>query len=199
MADLELPVAALWNNRRGELLCEDGSYKLLFAIEPRGGVMVTMLPGSAATAQEGTLCIPEDGYDSLQMQVLIVPFQEDEAGAAADRFTAYHGTGHRGTWCRLEPIGGKIAGVVLDPSDMPLMHSLAEVEGRLLKLLNADRARLSAVVNARLGAELHEILAVGIDPRGIDVRCREGVRRLTFVKFAEDVAVAEGRIRDLLG
>jgi hypothetical protein len=197
MADLELPLSALWNHRRGELLCQESAFRVLFAIDSRSSRLVTMLPGSAAHGVEGTLCIPDDTEDSLQLLVQIEPTTEDESPTAADRFAGYHGSGHRGILCVLEVAGGKIAGIVLDPGDIPLENPLLAHEGRLLKVLNGDRARLQAMVNRRLGTTLHDALAVGIDPRGIDIRATEGVFRITFVKFAEQPAAAEARIADL--
>ena len=98
---------------------------------------------------------------------------------------------------QLKGAANKARARALYPGDIPLENPLLAHEGRLLKVLNGDRARLQAMVNRRLGTTLHDALAVGIDPRGIDIRAIEGVFRITFVKFAEQPAAAEARIADL--
>lgn len=179
----------------------EATFRVLTVIEPRRAVLLAVLPGSAARdadITEGTLCVPDDSEDALQLQVTITPQDDDQAGAAADRFTAYHGSGHKGVYTRLDIQAGKIAGVVLESADLPLTHPLAAIEPKLVKLLNTNREILHRAVCTRLGLTLHDTLAVGVDPRGIDIRAAEGVRRITFVKFAETQDVALARINDFL-
>lgn len=198
MADVEQPVSLLWNHRRGELLCPDAAFRIFYAIEPKRGTLVSIVPHAALDADEATLCIPADGNECLQLLVELRGVTEEAAGAAADRFSAYHGANHKGLWCIMKVIGGKVSGIVLEPDDLPLAHALAPTESALLRQLNADRALLARAVNSRLGIMLHDAIAVGVDPRGIDIRAAEGINRITFVRFAEDTHVASQRIGELL-
>ena len=122
----------------------------------------------------------------------------DAAHEAADRWRAYHGEPRLTHWAAAEIQGAKFQGSVVEHEALNAPNPFHSCEGRLCKRLNADRSALGAASRRLKGVDIKDPLAVGVDPRGVDVRARFGIVRLAFADEAPTPEDAERRIDALL-
>jgi len=208
MPKLEPAMQVLWSSRSGTLIVPDSATTLHFIIDSPHSRLLTILPGTIIkpaspddqTIIDGTLFIPREDDDALQLHVQATAVTEHDAGHAADRFAAHHGMAHKGSYVSLEILGGKFDGVVLDDEDLNLANPLT-VDGhdtKLLRQLNTDKAQLARIAQQMLGFEVFEPLAVAADPRGVHLRTRAGIYRLAFTPQAMTYEAATNRISELM-
>ncbi|MFT3684001.1 MAG: hypothetical protein QM783_03570 [Phycisphaerales bacterium] len=180
MSGVEAVNAALWRSaRRGVLEAADRLERVGFVV----GQGVILLPAPASlepgTLEDAVLWVPDEGEESLAVQVEIRLLEDETSGHARliDRWEAYHGRRGAARFAVCGVSGARLGGMVIDGDDLRLVNTLGN-EGALLRRLNADKLLLAQCVRERLGVDVHEPTAVGVDQRGIDVRTRTGVVRL---------------------
>ena len=209
MPKLEAATQLLWSARTGTLILADSATTLFFVVDSPNDRLLTILPGTIIkpatspddqTILDGTLFIPREDDDALQLHVQATALTEQQAGHAADRFAAHHGMAHKGSYVEITIRGGKFDGVVLDDEDLDLSNPFLEGghEAKLLRQLNTDKAHLAKLAQQLLGFEVFKPLAVATDPRGIHLRTRAGIYRLPFTPTAETANVAANRITELM-
>lgn len=206
MTDAELVNAAVWRmGRRGVLEMQERLERVGFVVGH--GVILLPAPGFMVEGrvEDGALHVPDEGEQSvgIQLEVRLLP-EGGEPGSAGeharllDRWEAYHGRRGAARFAIAAAEGARLGGAVVDGEDLELVNTLGN-EGALLRKLNADRAALQRAVSRRLGVEIADPTAVGIDQRGVDVRTRTGVLRLSAAKGARlDDAGAGAFVNDLL-
>ncbi len=184
----------MWAFRRGDVLARGVALpRQNFVIDGRAGRLFMPLPRTLLEPGDLTLCVPEDDDRGLQVLCETAPADEGADGRWFDRWMAYHGP-PSGVMAVLTVVSCKHAGRVGEAGDLELANPLAEAESRLVRALNADRAALGRAAAASLLVEVHEPLAVGVDPRGIDIRTRIGVLRVVrTIPASEDAAASDLR------
>jgi len=137
----------------------------------------------------GTLHVPDEPGAKLQLLIEFVPTSAD-TDAACDRWKAYHLSAPHRLWSRMRIISGRIGADVLDPEEVDASNSLHHAEPGLCKALNADHAVLFRAASVLWGPGLpDEIVCVGFDQYGLDLRTRAGVHRREFAD-ADSVEIA---------
>lgn len=192
MPGVEAVNEALWNSRRrGVVELVDRLERVGFVIGQ--GVLLLPAPSSLepGTLEDGVLWVPDEGETSLAVQVeaRLLEDEGDPFARLIDRWEAYHGRRGAARFAVCGVSGARLGSEVVDGDDLGLVRTLGN-EPALLKALNADRGALRAAVSTRLGLEAHEPTAVGVDQRGIDVRCRTGVVRVPFGAVLDEASAA---------
>ena len=98
---------------------------------------------------------------------------------------AYHGAVEEGRFFMLEVEWGRWAGVMLEAEEVRRPSVAVGVEGKVLKGLNTAAGLVRRLVGA---VETDEVVAVGVDEAGIDVRVRHRIVRVPFDEPAADGA-----------
>jgi hypothetical protein len=191
----------------GVLETEQGVTRVRYVVASRGrGLLLAgklarlseQARDGSAGALSATLHVPDEAQASVQLHVEVAAISEEQAGADADRWQAYHGRPEGPQWLLATVLAGKVRGAVVDGAALALENPLAGAQGPILKLLNADRERLAGAIRAQVG-QTFEPVAVGVDPLGIDVRTRAGVVRVTLRELALTPEHAMAQARRLLG
>jgi len=118
-----------------------------------------------------------------------------------DRHLAYHGHIRGGVWVQSAIEWARLNDTVIDGEEMRMHNRLALDEAALCRLCNASADRLVRAACERFGVVGSQILAVGVDDFGIDLRVGHRVRRVEFTQQAStrDEAVTEIESFLLLG
>ncbi len=162
-----------------------------FIVEPATGqLLLPVEPGMARAGEEMLLWAPsEDAWD-VQIALLARVVDRPESVEGVDRWQAYHaGSGSAAlmTWVRGEVEGIKARDQVFGADECVSINTLGRAEYALIKSINSDREALARGIKRSLGvAGSSDMLCVGVDPHGIDVRARFGILR---VEFAEGLTV----------
>lgn len=187
------PIDALHFLRRhvsGVIIADEAIYPRRFVLDPASGTPVAALPLGVEEAESIVLHVPDEGDPSLQLLVELRWLETGGTdGAAGDRFLIYHGKGEDSRLASLTVLDAKWTMGVALVEDLIVPNPVAGDEPRLCKRLNADRARLAAIVLEHAGRDVAEPLAVGVDPDGIDIRTRTGLVRVEFIERATPAAV----------
>lgn len=140
-----------------------------------GSVMVAMLR-SMDTALE----LPDDGEDSLELQVTLEEINESGPfGAFCDRWQIYHGEPPDVRWARMVIDAGRYKGHFIDGLGLTRANPFAAEEVALCREINAKHAALLApAAFATGGHKLAEPKLVAVDPWGFDIRGQLGIARL---------------------
>ena len=156
-------------------------------------VMVSML-----RSVDVVLELPDDGDDSLELQVTLEQIEENGPdGALCDRWCIYHGEAPDVRWARIQIDAARYKGYFVDGQALMRENPFAAQEGALCKELNAHCR--DAVMRAAEATGTHRLIdpkVVGVDPWGIDARGQIGVARIpASPPFAspEEVPVRFGR------
>lgn len=153
-------------------------------------------------AAHGVLCIPDEDPTAVQLTVELSDATDDPAlGHAADRWTAYHNRPRaaRPRWAAATVVSARRGADVADAAELDLRNPLhGPAEHALCRLANADPAALARAVRAHAGAAPPDPRAVGIDPRGVDVRCDFAIVRIAFPAPAPTEALAAAALSVIL-
>jgi len=176
-----------------------------FVLDPPSGRPVMPMPADwepADTANPedsgAVLYLPDDTDPELQLVIEPAPI-DPRTHEAADRWAAYHGEARERVWSMFKVESVRWRGEVFDGDDVLAGNPLRAAEGRLLRGLNADRARLGRVCERATGVRPEAPMAVGVDPDGIDARASLGVMRIEFPSDCADEAAARSAIAALAG
>ena len=138
-------------------------------------VMVSML-----RSVDVVLELPDDGDDSLELQVTLEQITEDGPdGALCDRWCFYHGEPPDVRWARIQIDAARYKGYFVDGQALMRENPFAAQEPALCKELNAHCRE--AVIRAAERTGTHRLAdpkVVGVDPWGIDARAQVGIARI---------------------
>ena len=138
-------------------------------------VMVSML-----RSVDVVLELPDDGDDSLELQVTLEQIEENGPdGALCDRWCIYHGEAPDVRWARIQIDAARYKGYFVDGQALMRENPFAAQEGALCKELNAHCRE--GVMRAAESTGTHRLIdpkVVGGDPWGIDARGQIGVARI---------------------
>ena len=139
--------------------------------------------------ESATLFVPEETDDALQ--VLVVPGASAwGSDADMDRYQAAHGTPDPITLARVKIESARIGARVVDGTDIDLRDPLLTESGAIRRALNTDRKALTracAYLELPLGVREGEaVVALSVDPEGIDLKGPLGIARYRFEKMARD-------------
>ena len=185
----------------GTLLYDGTPFEARYVVDPGSGDLVIECDRESVEANDVSVAIPRDSFDAAARVCVELSEVVDEA--LRDRFTAYHLPAS-------DPMLGVAAvtfvkldsGEVVDRGALGLANPLAGAQGKLCKMINADRARLTALCKAITGTGIVDALCVGVDDRGMDVRAQRGVVRLELpapVGDAEEAARVIAAMLDACG
>ncbi len=181
----------------GTLLYDGTPFEARYVIDPGSGDLVVECDRDSVSANDVSLAIPKDSFDAAAR--VCVELSDVVEEALRDRFTAYH-------LPAVEPMLGIAAvsfvkldsGEVVDRDALALVNPLSGAQGKLCKIINSDRARLTALCKAITGTGIVDALCVGVDDRGLDVRAQRGVVRLELPAPVGDLDEAERVIGAML-
>lgn len=142
--------------------------------------------------RHATLHVPDEGSTSAQLHLRLFPLVASADLHFADRWQAYHGRPSEPQFYSAQVLSARAMGIVIDGEDVVTYNPLEDAESKLVKRVNISRDKLSAMFEAatRLGP-IHEAVAVGIDPHGIDLRTRVGIVRMPLRAVSMDANAAE--------
>jgi hypothetical protein len=175
----------------GRIRFDGDRVEIRVAPAPDGGlvapVMVSML-----RSIDVVLELPDDGEDSLELQVTLTEIKEDgPEGALCDRWSIYHGEPPDVRWARFAIDAARYKGNFIDGIALTRANAFAEDEPALCKQANAGRTDLLEAAALRQGGHrLEKPLLVGVDPWGFDLRTRLGIARVVAhppIATAQDV------------
>lgn len=193
---LQLALAHLRAHHSAVLLADETAHQVRFVLDQ--GRVVFPDPGHVHLADSLTLFVPrEDPSDDHELQLMLAAESLDPAHPATDRWRFYHGEPRLTRWAAATIQGARFDGRVVEHEPLAAPNPLAPVEGRLLKLLNADRQRL-AVLCRELATEPRDPVAVGVDPWAVDIRARFGIIRLPLPRPAPTPDEAQALITAML-
>lgn len=181
--------SALRADRGAVLMTPEGPSRRPSIIDASAGVLVIPMSDTEAGLESATLFVPDESDQAVQ--VLILPSQSTHASDAdMDRFRAAHGTPDPITLYRLKIDGARLGGRVVDGPDIDLKDPFLTESGAIRRALNANRTALTRActyLGIDLGARGTETLvALSVDPEGIDLKGPTGLGRYRFDKIARD-------------
>lgn len=150
----------------------------VFIDRATGMPVMPVPPAIVIAGDEIALLAPEEAADALT--VLGVPVEvSPDRHEACDRHIACFGRPRHPRWAMLHVTMIKRLDQVAGPEVLG-PDPLRAAEGSLCRSLNADRAALARACRARVGVEIEQPSAVGVDRFGVLVRARFGAVRLDF-------------------
>jgi hypothetical protein len=185
------------SHRLGVLLADELAEPIRFVTDAAGRLVFPAI-GAVLAAESLVLFVPEEAPDGDELQLMLSAEEANAEDEACDRWRTYHGEPRLSKWavCTIE--GAKLAGEVVEHEALAAPNPLRRDEGRLCRMLNADRPALVAAVRRRLGVEISDPLAVGVDSGGFDVRARFGIVRVPFDRSAPNAQDATAMIEAIL-
>lgn len=144
------------------------------------GGMVASVMVSMLRSIDVVLELPDDGEDSLELQVTLTEIKEDgPEGALCDRWCIYHGEPPDVRWAKIAIDAARYKGNFIDGIALARTNAFAEDEPALCKQVNAGHTALLESAALRHGGHrLEKPLLVGVDPWGFDLRTRLGIARI---------------------
>jgi len=159
------------------LVTEQAARPVKFVFDPRTGHILLALPAAALREGQAVLNAPDEDDDAYQALVRLDQTDESRHGPAIDRWRAAHGDEPGTLFISAEIEAVKRPGEVHDGASFCVPNTLLSDEPTLLRELNSDRAQLPSG---------HDVLAVGVDQYGLDIRAGFRVTRFTFDEPARD-------------
>lgn len=187
--------------RAATLAFGDRRAQVPFVFDPATGRIVMPVESEAAALDEFTLYLPSESDCDATALLSPARIQRPEAEESVDRWSAYHGLPPSGAvWTSSVILGVKSAtnpdDAIMDETALTLANPLGRSEFGVIRVANADRARLARAVHAVTRAEVPEALCVGVDDLGVDIRAPFGIVRLEFPAPAADASNAEAMLRE---
>ena len=168
----------------GGILGFDGEYVPIKLVVAPDGALVAPVMVAMLRSFDVTLFLPDEGDDSMHMQVTLEEFGEKGErdgvpnGALCDRWRIYHGEPEDVRWARVSIDAARFQGRMFDGLALMVPNPLAGIEPGVCRRVNAEfREALRAAAAANAGLEIEDPRLVGVDPLGFDVRGRFDVVR----------------------
>lgn len=187
----------------GVLAFGDRRSGVRFVLDRRTGRVVMPVEQAVLAARDHVLFLPGETGCVLQVLLLMDELPNPSGHEAPDRWKAYHAAAvgsppSSGVWTAATIEAGKTETLVFPGEELLASNPLWAEEARLVRELNADRARIARACRLVLGVDVPDPVVVGVDPLGLDVRARFGVLRLEFAGWAHDEAEARSAIGAVL-
>lgn len=180
----------------GVLVAEGTPHSTWVLVDPRQGSVVLSAPASVwDRSGELVLFVPDESADSAQL--LLASAREPEA-SAVDRYQAHFGV-PRGVVvraCEIESV--RWGGSVFDVDEIALANPWHAEEPALLRTANEDPSRLERACGILGHGTSAPLVAVGVDPDGLNVRARTGITRIAFSERATTGSAASRAVREAL-
>lgn len=181
----------------GVAVADDERHEAPIVIDGRNGRIILNLPRSAVDAEQLVLHLPDEREDAVQVLLEAHP-TDPESDAACDRWLAFHLRPRGSAWASCTVLAARAQGAVVDGDALSLENPLFEAEPAMVRVFNADREALARALESLGEESLIEPLVVGVDPAGVHVRTRTGVRRVALKPTIDDPALALARARQLV-
>ena len=171
------------------LISFDGEFVPIKLVIAPDGVLVAPVMVAMLRSFDIALFLPDEGEDSMHMQVTLEEISEKgEQAALCDRWRIYHGEPEDVRWARITIDAAKFRGLMFDGLALMRPNPLADVEAKLCRRINDEmRETLKAAVASVAGLEVEDPRLVGVDALGFDVRGRFDV-----VRLPADPPIADG-------
>ncbi|MCH2135932.1 MAG: hypothetical protein MK101_05045 [Phycisphaerales bacterium] len=172
---------------------------LKYVIAPDGRLVAPAMVAMLSTL-DTALHIPEEDPDGLQLLVELHEFDPDGPdGALADRWRIYHGSPEDVRWAVMDIDLARCHGGTIDGEAMVVPNPLATIEPKLCSMINTNHGEaLRNAVQTELSISPSQVVAVGVHPDGLDVRCDHDVVQLPC-NLGQDPEVATGALLGSLG
>lgn len=165
----------------GVVVADPLAVRVLYVVDPATGEPVVVCRADAAETDDWVLFVPDESEGALHLAGAPEAL-DPERDAACDRWRAYHGSPEAGRFFRLAVQWGRRGGESWDADDLRAPNGAAAVEARLLRMLNADQARVGAIAARAAGwpggEKVSPGVAVGVDDLGLDVRVGRQIVRV---------------------
>ncbi len=185
-------------SREGVLLLDDQRIPIRFVIANDDGRLIASTPVAALMSSSLTMFVPEESDDALQL--LLSP-EEIKESMDTDRWMAHHlGSGEEPEhvrWGAYWIDSAKHGPWVFDGEAMMSPNPAGPIEGALVKRINTDKPRLTALAQERAEVEVADPVCVAVDGFGLLVRARFGVVRVAFDEEARSLDAVEDALRGL--
>lgn len=171
------------------LISFDGEFVPIKLVVAPDGVLVAPVMVAMLRSFDIALFLPDEGEDSMHMQVTLEEIGEKgEHAALCDRWRIYHGEPEDVRWARITIDAAKFRGMMFDGIALMRPNPLADVEAKVCRRINGEmRETLKAAVASVASLEVEDPRLVGVDALGFDVRGRFDV-----VRLPADPPIADG-------
>ena len=191
--------AHLRSHTRGDLRHGETLSPIRFVFGPDGRLAA---PAARAMLDAvGTvLFVPAFAEGAMEVQVTLLPLDPESAdGAVTDRWRIYHGDATEAHWAWLDLDAARYREWVVDGEALRRSNPLTADEARLCREINqGSRDELGRLCRHFADADVEEPLLVGIDPRGLDVRRRFDVVRVSAPRPMNTAAEARQIIEQMI-
>ena len=177
----------------------DGDFVPLKIVVAPDGALIAPVMVAMLRSFDITLFLPDEGEDSMQLQVTIEEiFDKGETAALCDRWRIYHGEPEDVRWARFMIDAAKFDGRMYDGLVLMEPNRLADIEAGICKRVNAEmRDALRNACKFIAKVDIEDPRLVGIDPFGFDVRGRFDIIRLEAIPLIADESDAITAIAEL--
>jgi hypothetical protein len=184
----------------------DGEYVPIKLVIAPDGALVAPVMVAMLRSFDVTLFLPDEGDDSMHMQVTLEEFSEKgdrdgvPNGTLCDRWRIYHGEPEDVRWARISIDAARFRGRMFDGLALMAPNPLAGAEAAICRRVNSEfREALRSAAAANAGLEIEDPRLVGVDPLGFDVRGRFDVVRIPVDPPISDDEDAIAALEDLSG
>lgn len=166
----------------GRIRFDHERVEISVAPTPQGDLVASVMVAMLRSV-DTVLELPDDGEDSLELQVTLQEISEDGPdGALCDRWCIYHGEPPDVRWARITIDAARYRGYFVDGLALARANPLASLEAAVCRQVNAEHADLLArAAHASGGHKLAAPKLVGVDPWGFDARAQVGIARIPCV------------------
>jgi hypothetical protein len=181
------------------LISFDGEFVPIKLVIAPDGVLVAPVMVAMLRSFDIALFLPDEGEDSMHMQVTLEEISEKgEQAALCDRWRIYHGEPEDVRWARISIDAAKFDGRMFDGLALMEPNALADAEPRICRKVNAEMRGLLKQACLRVAeVEIEDPRLVGVDPLGFDIRGRFDVVRLDADPEIVDDADAFAALEEL--
>jgi len=195
-----IPASAFRAQHHGVLVAGEHARPVLFVFDGRSGLPV--LPVSSAELESGqvTLCCPDEAPEALHLHCEIDEIADYRGCETCDRWQGHFGRPGYSRWARLKVHSARWGGTMIRLGDLIIPNTLTGLpEARLCRAANALKPALINFIRRSRGTEVSEVLVVGVDQFGIDLRTSATLVRADFGRMVADQADAAGAMSITLG
>ena len=172
-----------------------------FVIDGTSGMLVFLVTRVMLEFDGHAIFIPDEcARASEEILELGVSLAHEPAVAEVlrDRHLAYHGHIRGGVWVQSAIEWARYGERVIDGDGLCMPNQLSGDEPALCRMCNASNDRLARAACQRFALSGSQVLAVGVDSFGLDLRVGHRVRRIEFTQEATNRGDAETEIESFL-
>lgn len=173
---------------------------VLFVFEGRSGLPVLPVSTAELESDQVTLCCPDEAPEALHLHCEIDEIADYRGCETCDRWQGQFGRPGHSRWARLKVQSARWGGPIIRLEDLIQPNPLAGLpEARLCRAANALKPGLIDFIRRATGTEVGEVLVVGVDQFGCDLRTGATLVRADFGRMAADQAEAALAMSSTLG